>query len=64
MINLSVLDKDELKKLEQAHRKGFQAGVKGGKEPNCPYLPGSPEVVSWDKGIEDGAAFRLEVSRR
>ena len=62
MIDLSMLDEERLKELEQAHRKGFQAGVKGGKEPNCPYLPGSAEVIFWDKGLEDGAALRLELA--
>ena len=61
MIDLSVLEEEELKKLEEAHRAGFQAGIQGGEEPNCPYLPDSLEVVFWDKGMEDGTAFRLEV---
>ncbi len=60
MIDLSMLDEQKLKELRQAHRKGFQAGVKGGKEPNCPYLPGSAEVIFWDRGLVDGAALRSE----
>lgn len=63
MIDLSMLDEEKLKELRQAHRKGFQAGIEG-KQVNCPYQPDSAEIMFWDKGLEDGTAFRLEVSYR
>lgn len=64
MIDLSTLDEGELRELEEAHRKGFEAGIRGDQEPNCPYQPDSAEVVFWDKGLEDGKAFRSEVARQ
>lgn len=59
---MASLTEEELGKLRVAHREGFEAGVRGGKEPNCPYQPDSAEIIFWDKGREDGTAFRLELA--
>ncbi len=58
---MATLTEEKLKKLEQAHREGFQAGVEG-KQVNCPYQPDSAELISWDRGVIDGRNFRLELA--